>query len=511
MPFRLGLLTLFLSLLAVPATASAAPTDPQEAQAKAALATVRSTLRGVGGADPTLALRDLVLLRGSLPEDARAEADRYLARPTDGPGDRFGDGYAVGEETPECSDVVCVHYVRSTEDRPSLVDDDHDGVPDFVTRALDTLTHVHETYVGAGYRAPKPDGTRGGDARVDVYLKDIGRQGIYGYCTSDAKVGARRDAWAYCVLDNDYSAAEFPRHTPIENLQVTAAHEYFHAVQFGYDIGEDGWFMEATATWAEDELYDDINDNRQYLTSGPMRHPDASLDQFRGLFQYGSWIFFRYLTETFRASDNAMPTLVRDMWRRADDAPGGADDYSLLAVRKELSKRGLSLTDAFAGFAQANRMPGRSYDEGTAQRYPSAPLDRTVRLATTRRTAPTYDVRLDHLTSSTVSYVPTKSLRGQGWVLRLHLDLPQRFRGSGAVVTVIKRGARPSVRRVPLNTSGNATLSARFGRATVKRVEVTLANAGDDFACRRHTAFSCAGVSRDDGRRALLDVRLRRR
>ena len=82
------------------------------------------------------------------------------------------------------------------------------------------------------------------------------------------------------MLDNDYSRGEFPTNTPEENLQVTAAHEYFHAVQFGYDVAEDGWVMEATATWAEDELYDGVNDNVQYLRSGPMSLPHGSLDQF---------------------------------------------------------------------------------------------------------------------------------------------------------------------------------------------------------------------------------------
>ena len=59
------------------------------------------------------------------------------------------------------------------------------------------------------------------------------------YCASDDPTTSR-NAWAYCVLDNDYSPSEFgTRNTPAQNFQVTAAHEYFHAVQFGYDVGED--------------------------------------------------------------------------------------------------------------------------------------------------------------------------------------------------------------------------------------------------------------------------------
>ena len=47
---------------------------------------------------------------------------------------------------------------------------------------------------------------------------------------------------------------------------MTAAHEFFHAVQFAYDAADDQWFMESTATWMEDEIYDDVNDNLQYLS-----------------------------------------------------------------------------------------------------------------------------------------------------------------------------------------------------------------------------------------------------
>ena len=172
------------------------------------------------------------------------------------------------------------------------------------------------------------------------------------------------------MLDNDYSRTS-SRPIPQENLQVTAAHEYFHAVQFGYDVSEDGWVMEATATWAEDELYDGVNDNVQYLRSGPMSLPHKSLDQFFQAYHYGAWIFFRYLTERFPSSEGGMPTLVRDLWRRLDDASGGRGDYSLQGVKGVLRKRDLSLTEAFAGFSAANRTPGRSYDEGKANHYPA--------------------------------------------------------------------------------------------------------------------------------------------
>ena len=96
------------------------------------------------------------------------------------------------------------------------------GSPDYIEIVLDTTIHVHDTYVDAGYRSPKGDGSRGGGSnKTDIYIADIGDDGLYGYCTSDQEIPTRGpfDARAYCVLDDDYAATEFPTNTALENLQ----------------------------------------------------------------------------------------------------------------------------------------------------------------------------------------------------------------------------------------------------------------------------------------------------
>jgi hypothetical protein len=428
-------------------------------------------------------------------------AESYLARPTDGSADEYGDGYSVAEQTPVCSDVVCVHYVTTSQDKVPAGDNDANGVPDYVDLALATMTHVHNKYVAAGYRAPRSDlnaDNNGGDARTDVYLANVGDAGYYGYCASDQDLPAHRPqtTWGFCVLDNDYTRQEFPAHTPKQNLQVTAAHEYFHAVQFGYDVSEDGWVMEATATWAEDELYDGVNDNRQYLPGGPMALPHESLDQFTGGFHYGTWIFFRYLTEHFRKSQAGMPVLVRDLWRRLDDAKGAKQEYSLQGLKRVLHKQGVSLRDAFAGFSAANRMPERAYEEGR-HRYPRAPLAHSVTLSPSHRSTGRLPITLDHLAAGTVRYTPAKRL-GRGWRLRVVLDLARLSHGSAAVVTVTPRGSAPRSRLVALDKGGNATATYAFSSRSVRYVEVTLVNASDKFRCHRGTRFSCRGKPRFD-------------
>ena len=68
-------------------------------------------------------------------------------------------------------------------------------------------------------------------------------------------------------MRNSYSASQFNIHTEIENIKVTAVHEFFHSIQFSYNCFERLWLMEATAVWSEDQLFDNINDLYRYLGS----------------------------------------------------------------------------------------------------------------------------------------------------------------------------------------------------------------------------------------------------
>ena len=193
-----------------------------------------------------------------------------------------------------------------------------------------------------------------------------------------------------------------------------------------------------------------------------------------------------------------MPTLVRDLWRRLDAASGGRGEYSLEGVKGVLRKRDLSLTEAFAGFAAANRTPGRSYAEGKANRYPHAPLARAATLSqAVPRTGP-LRLTLDHLASETVRYTPAKSLVSPKWRLGLTLDMAARWKGTGAVVTIQPRHGAPKTKWVTLGKQGNASPKYKFSATKVKYVEVTLVNASDDFRCNRGTRFSCAGKPKFD-------------
>jgi hypothetical protein len=452
------------------------------------------------GREATLVLRDLAIARQDLAGADRRAADALLARPTDGAASDV-DGYTTDRVKRACRRAFCVHWVERTSDAVPLADRNDNGRPDHVDRTLAALTKVSRTYREAGYRAPEGDGNRGGDRRTDIYLVEVADQGIYGYCTSDEPAPVGSTTWAYCVLDNDYARSQFPTHTPTQNMRVTAAHEYFHAVQYAYDFGEDRWFLESTATWAEDEVFDRVDDSVIYLRgSSPLTQPQVSLDAFDDAgHQYGTWIFFRYLTERLRTSRAGMPILVRDMWRRAAPRPGARDDYAIQAVRRVLARRDAGWTRTFTRFAESARRSRQVYDEGRALRYPVAPLSEGITLTQSRRATPWTDLRLNHLASRIVRFTPSRTMTHRRWRITLRVDMAAREQGSAAIATVRHRGRRPSTHLVRLDAQGDGAVRLPFSRRRVRAVELTLVNASTRFrSCGTGGLYSCGGWSQDE-------------
>ena len=423
--------------------------------------------------DATLALRNLWLLKDALSPADRAAAEKLSQRPS--------KPAVVGDAN------ILMHY-----DPAELGYD--------INAAFASMVYVADTYAGSGYRRPKSDGTKGGDARVDIYIDQL-EPGLYGYCTTDQKKLTKPghyDVWAYCVLDADYSG--FPR-TPIENFQVTAAHEYYHATQFAYDIADDNWFLEATATWAEDELYTAINDNYQYLKDSPITHPGKSMDKFGGVFHYGVWNFFRYLSEHYPAKVGAMPGLLLQMWKNADSSKGPRKDmYSTQAINKALKKAGhTSMAEQFADYSAATRIPALTFSEGAALGYPAKSLAGASAVAAGKRK--TFKTKLDHLTSATFQFVPG----GGTTKLKLQLKMASKSAGSRAVATIYGLGGAFSFKRIKVNGRGIGHAKLPFD-ASVVAVEVTLVNSSIRYrdCYRRDTPYACSGIPIDNNLRAQV-------
>jgi hypothetical protein len=459
-----------------------------------------------GPRDATMILRDLALRLRHLPGRDRTRALALLARPTDSQAVAGTESWRTPEAagSPSCSAHVCVHWTATGPNAPAATDADTNGVPDWVDLTRDeTENTVWANEVTAmGYRAPMDDTTsptNGGDGRLDVYISNIGTSGIYGYCTTDDPnlSDPTYRFWnfsAYCVVENDYLEPGFGGPAKqVANLRVTLAHEFFHAVQFAYDAGEDAWLMEGTAVWMEDQVYDSINDNRQYLVDSQLRRPSAPLDRGSGCCtQYGAWIFWRYLTE--RLGD---PSYIRSVWQRADGSSTGPDDYSLRAAARALAARGLTFRAAYGDFAVANRIPALRYEEGAAYRGPSPAASFT--LSPARRSTGAVTETLNHLTSVYIALKPGKGTSPNGH-LTVAVDAPPLGWGPEARIMVFTAGGDVRTKAFALDAAGKGKLRVSFGVGTVNRVVLVMSNASGRFTCWRSTTFSCQGKPADDRR-----------
>jgi hypothetical protein len=474
------------------------------------LAGVQARYAGTHRVDPhlaTLVLRDLAVRVSDLRGAERRSALAILARPTDGPASD-DDGYTVPAQS-TCSTNFCFFWVTSTADAPDLTDADANGTADWLETTTDVAEQVWTTEVDDyGYRAPESDLTstnHGPDGRLDIYLANLGDDGLFGYCTTDDPDILNGnvppyDGSAYCVIDNDFSAAEFGSSSGELGLQVTLAHEFFHAVQFAYDLFEDTWFMESTATWMEDEVFDDVNDNYHYLSASSLRNGFVPVDDGdrKEFALYGNWVFIRFLSEYFGSNGTPDPTIVRDAWELADGAQGGPDDYSIQAIADAIEARNTELRFVFADFGAVNVDPSSFYEEGDA--YPTPKTTKTFKMKASKPDTDWWYVEPLHLTNSYLVYTPSTGIGSKDKLL-LSLDGPKYVTGPEGTAVVLYANGKVKDFFFQLSSKGDDSVRVPFGKGVVDRVVLVITNASTRYTCWKNTVYSCAGKPTDDGLR----------
>jgi hypothetical protein len=224
----------------------------------------------------------------TMPESVRLEGEAFFARPSLG---AFID-----------TAHFRVHY--STSGTNIIYNWPDTTYRDAVVTSCETSwSFFHTTQ---GWPVPPSDGTAGGGSNlIDCYVDNL--SGVYGVTFAETAVpgGHPNDYTAYFIIDNDYTGFGYPDRT--EPMKVTVAHEYHHAVQMGLNASGASWFMENTSTFMEDEVYDAIDDNYNYLNCY-FAKPWTRLQSADGCWEYACFIWPTYLKERWGHS------LVRDIW-----------------------------------------------------------------------------------------------------------------------------------------------------------------------------------------------------
>jgi Family of unknown function (DUF6055) len=342
-------------------------------------------------------------------------------RPTDDP-DPNRNAYSVPEakKSPACSRHFCVHWVEQGLDAPNLTDRNGNGVPNFVERVLQVAEHVHDVEnEKLGWREPRSDGRQGGrNGKTDVYLSQIGGE-LFGYAAPDRGQGQKgripRHLHGYLVLDNDYSAFEFPGTKPANDLEVTFAHEYNHILQFGYDAYQDPWFAESTATWMEDQVYNGIDDYLRYVRRW-VKLWETPLTT-SSIKEYGSAVWNQWLARRYGEA------IIRRAWAGAIDArPGG---FSVSSYERAIRAAGPSdFSHDFTRFAAAvaEWRSGRGFRE--SRLFPDMPRQGHLPLDSGRLTR--------FLNHTTFQLLRVRAERGRAVVV--HLTAPEGTEAGLALV-----------------------------------------------------------------------------
>jgi hypothetical protein len=464
-----------LAVLATVLAGGAASPAAEAAPTKQLLRQAKQALHAAPGAPTELTpiLKQLAVRLPGLEGAQRREAQSLLARPTDGDADPQGNGYEVPEApgSPYCTAHFCVHWVAAGDDAPSLADGDSDGIPDYVETADQAAENSHLVEnEQLGWREPESDGTAGGDVgKTDIYLKQLGGTGIYGYAAPDPGqqlTESDHSQFAYLVIDNDFRAAEFPNYSsPIQPLQVTLAHEYNHILQFSIDVFQDTWMFESTAVWMEGKVYPEVLDYLQYLR-GWTQLTDLPLTSFNGsdpndrnnVKVYGTAVWNKWLDTQFG------PDVIRRAWEVSltTPHPSMAVEAYDKAIREQAGGGGFaSRFDLFAARTAEWQAQDSGFPEG--DRYPDV-----VRAGSTRANGPGGMIKLNHTTYGLVNVRPDAFQR-----IRLGATAPA---GTSAAIALVGRfGGVPGgttvlkMKELPKGGSGTVTLDnpGEFSRITM--------------------------------------------
>ena len=396
-----------------------------------------------------------------------------------------------------------IHYARKGEHAVPAADADADGVPDYVQLVAAEYDAVGEFYANElGFARPAVDdavrGDNGGDGRFDVYLLDFPTSADGAFVVEECAAPSARRCPGYMKHENDFAGRNYP--TLARATRILASHEYFHAVQAGYDAKAGGVISEGTAVWAS-EAYDPTLTDLENFVSGYLDRPDRGLAQeVTGpvdSFSYGASLFFQFLSERYDRD------VIRELWSAQRDSGAGTAWVRALddVLRAEHES---SLADAFADFTRWNLYTAGRADPGVAyargEGYPE--------LKAKAVTLPLEDTgtRIFPLAAKVYSARAAKSgalqlaLRSEGSLEGVRLLLAREV---GGRIREVKEARADDAAAVTLEQvdAGDeiiaAVINTRLSGESA-RPDVCLGGASDTKDCAQARGVSASDAGRDD-------------
>ncbi|MDW7681633.1 MAG: DUF6055 domain-containing protein, partial [bacterium] len=263
-----------------------------------------------------------------------------------------------------------IHYTTDTRDSVSTVDENKSGIPDRIEKIAAAFEVSYQTQIQQmGY--PHPPSMKNGTAPYQIYVVDLHNQ--YARTVSsdlDSNAWEQTTVSSFILFDNDFKGPGFHIRGD-DAIKVTAAHEFFHAIQLGYVFRKkDAFFFELTAVWMENQVFNEI-ENYLYYLDYFFSAPEIPLNGISFTIPnvmkhvYGGCIFGFYIEENFGAA------AIRNIWEQMPKK------NSLEAAAHFFNSRGSTFENEFVRFAKWNYLTGSraltGYGYSNAGKFPLVP------------------------------------------------------------------------------------------------------------------------------------------
>jgi len=270
-----------------------------------------------------------------------------------------------------------IHYDISTSSNDAISTDDlnNNYIPDYAENMGSVYEYVYSYFKDSlNYDLVFQANQNLNIEKYNIYISDLPQNYFALTYTTSFINESNTSCGSYIKMRNNYLGTAFQDLSEIENIKITAAHEFFHAIQFSYNCYERFWLMEATAVWSEDIIYDDINDHYRYMPSWFQNSSKTIDDESNHM--YGSFIFFQYLEEHFGG-----PDMIKSIWENSRLGANSVNDISFFSIDIALKNIGSSFNSALNKMRIANRIMSShpnaapfTYEE--AESYPiNGPLE----------------------------------------------------------------------------------------------------------------------------------------
>lgn len=262
-----------------------------------------------------------------------------------------------------------VFYHTSGPDSVSIIDDDNNGIPDYVDRVAESADSSYRHQVlDIGYPDPIPDGMQ-----YRVSIQNIGD--VYGFNLTSSDPGG-----TYIAINNNFDG--FPMNThpdgnTVGAIYATMAHEFKHAIQYIQNnrTGNSSQWDEMDATLMEEVVYDDVNDYYNYIENfSSDLFSSASASLIPGSYEDVTWALF--------FEEYIGPDFWVEVWERIEAQPS---INFLTAVSDELSARGYDFDEEVVRsymwhFVSGTRSGNDEYGFEEKEFYPSVEVEASFSL-----------------------------------------------------------------------------------------------------------------------------------